>query len=167
MHRMKGRDSDDEHPLPIQTYATLKDRQLKEMLQEHDLPVTGNRSKWEQRHQRYALSSFLEAGYIQSFMTRWVMLYNSNLDRSSTNRKSRTELRGDLRKWEEEMSRRKKTAVHNVLEYQVIFGSCHFFCALYQLPWQIQQKDEFVKLVRAAKVNKQPIPSSRSTGSDT
>jgi len=130
MHRMKGRDSDDEHPLPIQTYATLKDRQLKEMLQEHDLPVTGNRSNWEQRHQRYVLSSFLEAGYIQSFMTRWVMLYNSNLDRSSTNRKSRTELRGDLRKWEEEMSRRKKTVIHNVLDYQVIFCVLSFLLHL-------------------------------------
>lgn len=58
MHRMKGSVSDDEHPLPIQTYATLKDRQLKEMLQEYDLLVSGDRSNWEQRHQRYAFSPF-------------------------------------------------------------------------------------------------------------
>jgi hypothetical protein len=100
-------------------------------------------------------------------MTRWVMLYNSNLDRSSTNRKSRTELRGDLRKWEEEMSKRKKTVIHNVLDYQVIFCVLSSLLHLILAARQIQQKDEFVKLVRAAKVNKQPIPSSRSTGSDT
>jgi hypothetical protein len=42
----------DEFPLPKASYATLKDKQLKEMLQEHDLPTTGDRPQWEQRHQR-------------------------------------------------------------------------------------------------------------------
>lgn len=131
---MKGSDSDEEHPLPIQTYATLKDRQLKDMLQKHDLPVTGDRSNWEQRHQRYVLSPSPEACYILSFMTRWVMLYNSNLDRSLANRKTRTALRGELQKWEEEMSKRKKIVVHDILDYQVtlfafvIPSAAHFSC---------------------------------------
>ncbi len=51
--------------------------------------------------------------------------------------------------------------------------SGNFICVLSFLlhlilaSWQIQQKDEFVKLVRAAKENKQSIPSSRSIGPDT
>jgi len=53
--RKKGSDSDDEHALPIATYTTLKDKQLKDMLFEQDLPVTGDRPLWEQRHQRYAV----------------------------------------------------------------------------------------------------------------
>lgn len=53
MHRKRESDSDDEHPLPLSTYSTLKDKQLKDMLAEHKLPQTGDRTIWEQRHQRY------------------------------------------------------------------------------------------------------------------
>ena len=53
------------------------------------------------------------------FRSSWVMLYNSNLDRSLANRKSKAELRKDLKKWEDEMSKKKKTVIHDVREYQV------------------------------------------------
>lgn len=47
------------------------------------------------------------------------MLHNSNLDRSPANRKSKAELRKDLKKWEEEISKKKKIVVRDLLEYQV------------------------------------------------
>jgi E3 ubiquitin-protein ligase RAD18 len=54
-HRKTGSDSDDEYPLPISTYTTLKDKQLKDMLTQQNLPLTGDRAIWEHRHQRYTL----------------------------------------------------------------------------------------------------------------
>ena len=117
--RRKASDSDDEYPLPIQTYATLKDKQLKEMLQQYGLPVNGSRAIWEQRHQRYDLVSMPQTSVFLSFVQRWVMLHNSNLDRSLANRKSKAELRKDLKKWEDEMPKKKKTVIHDVLDYQV------------------------------------------------
>jgi hypothetical protein len=45
-------DLPDPEPLPKASYATLKDKQLKDMLLEHKLPVTGERSVWNARHQR-------------------------------------------------------------------------------------------------------------------
>jgi hypothetical protein len=117
-------DSDDEHPLPIQTYATLKDRQIKEMLHQYDLPVNGNRTIWEHRHQRYALFPCLTTNRcFLSLCSSWVMLHNSNLDRSLSNRKSKAELRKDLKKWEDEMSKKKKPVIGDVLDYQARYGS--------------------------------------------
>ena len=46
-------DDDNDYPLPKASYGTLKDKQLKDMLREYGLPVTGDRSVWEQRHQQY------------------------------------------------------------------------------------------------------------------
>ena len=117
--RRKASDSDDEYPLPIQTYATLKDKQLKEMLQQYGLPVNGGRAIWEQRHQRYDLVSMPQTSVSLSSVQSWVMLHNSNLDRSLANRKSKVELRKDLKKWEDEMLKKKKTVIHDVLGYQV------------------------------------------------
>lgn len=98
--KKKSSETDEDFPLPKASYATLKDKQLKEMLQEHDLPITGDRPQWEQRHQR------------------WVMMYNANLDRSLANRKTKNELRRDVKKWEEEMSRKKKPVVEDLVKYQ-------------------------------------------------
>jgi E3 ubiquitin-protein ligase RAD18 len=54
MCRKKTSDEDEEdYPLPKASYGTLKDKQLKDMLREYGLPVTGDRSMWEQRHQQY------------------------------------------------------------------------------------------------------------------
>ncbi|KIM49499.1 hypothetical protein M413DRAFT_438683 [Hebeloma cylindrosporum] len=122
-HKKTGSDSDDEYPLPISTYTTLKDKQLKDMLTQQNLPVTGDRSIWEQRHQR------------------WVMLYNANLDKSLANRKTKAELRKDLKRWEEERTRKKKTAITDVKGYQ------------------IENKSEFNRLINAAR----PKAPSRST----
>ncbi|KAF8162872.1 hypothetical protein B0H34DRAFT_650799 [Crassisporium funariophilum] len=110
--------SDDDYPLPKASYGTLKDRQLKELLSEQGLSVIGDRSNLEQRHQH------------------WVVLYNSNLDRSLPNRKTKSELRRELKKWEEVMSNKKKIVVDDVEEYQII------------------HKSEFSRLIKAARPNK-------------
>jgi E3 ubiquitin-protein ligase RAD18 len=47
------------------------------------------------------------------------MLHNSNLDRSLANRKSKAELRKELKKWEDEMLKKKKAVIRDVREYQV------------------------------------------------
>ncbi|EAU88094.2 hypothetical protein CC1G_11517 [Coprinopsis cinerea okayama7 len=91
--RKHSDDSDEDFPLPKASYATLKEKQIKEMLSEHGLPTHGDRSTLEQRHQR------------------WVIIYNSNLDRSQANRKSKQMLRQELKKWEDAVSRRKKPSV--------------------------------------------------------
>ncbi|CAA7265359.1 unnamed protein product [Cyclocybe aegerita] len=132
-HKKKGNgvhddDSDEDYPLPIATYTTLKDRQLKEMLLDQDLPLTGDRSNWEQRHQR------------------WVMLYNANLDRS--NRKTKAELRRDLKKWEEDTAKKKKIVIHDVIGYQ------------------IEHKSEFTKLIDAARQSSKAKAPAASGSAD-
>ena len=53
--RKKTNDTDDDenYPLPKASYRTLKDKQLKDLLREYGLPVSGDRAAWEQRHQQY------------------------------------------------------------------------------------------------------------------
>jgi len=47
------------------------------------------------------------------------MLYNANLDKSLANRKTKVELRKDLKKWEQERVKKKKTIITDVNGYQV------------------------------------------------
>jgi len=47
------------------------------------------------------------------------MLYNSNLDRGLQNRKTKRELRKELKKWEDDMSKGKTIVVKDVVDYQV------------------------------------------------
>ncbi|KAF9553812.1 hypothetical protein CPC08DRAFT_713433 [Agrocybe pediades] len=122
--RKKDSDSDDEYPLPISNYTTLKDKQLKEMLIEQEIPVTGDRALWELRHQR------------------WVTIFNANLDRSGPNRKTKGELRKELKKWEEDMTKKKKPPIQDLKEYQR------------------KHKGEFAKLVEAARPKKVTKSSS-------
>ncbi|KAJ3509958.1 hypothetical protein NMY22_g16122 [Coprinellus aureogranulatus] len=124
--RQATADSDDEGPLPKVTYATLKERQIKDLLQEHNLSTQGDRATLEQRHKK------------------WVMLYNANLDRSETNRKSQTALRQELKKWEETMSKRKKAVIDDPKEYTK------------------KNKSEFDRLIELARPAKQPEASSSS-----
>ena len=73
-------------------------------------------------------------------LSRWVVLYNANLDRSPNNRKTTVELKKDLKKWEEERPKRKKPVVSDVLGYQVLinisslilFLSLTFFLAIHE-----------------------------------
>ena len=63
--------------------------------------------------------SKVSPGSLLMFSSRWVMLYNANLDRSEPNRKSQTALRQELKKWEETMSKRKKTVIDDPKEHAV------------------------------------------------
>ena len=49
---------------------------------------------------------------------RWVTIYNANLDRSKSHRKSQQELRVDLKKWEEDR-KGKKSTVNDLEAHQV------------------------------------------------
>ncbi|KAG5354247.1 hypothetical protein C0989_003760 [Termitomyces sp. Mn162] len=111
-------DDDDEHPLPKASYNTLKDKQLKEMLIRYGLPTTGDRNQWIQRHQH------------------WIITYNANLNKSSKYRKSKEELKRELKKWEEEKSKKRKTTVEDTVAH----GKQH--------------QSEFARLVEAARPRK-------------
>lgn len=87
-------------PIPKVAYRTLKDKRLREMLSDHDLPTTGDKDTLIRRHER------------------WVLLYNANLDRSLMDRSTLEELRMDLKKWEETRGG-KKVGVRDVGAYQV------------------------------------------------
>jgi E3 ubiquitin-protein ligase RAD18 len=47
------------------------------------------------------------------------MSYNANLDKSLANRKTKVELRKDLKKWEQEKVKKKRTIITDVKGYQV------------------------------------------------
>jgi len=49
------------------------------------------------------------------------------LDRSISNRKTRAELRRELKKWEEDMTKKKKPPIQDLKEYQVRNPSYIYF----------------------------------------
>ncbi|KAG6874048.1 hypothetical protein C0995_006905 [Termitomyces sp. Mi166 len=116
--KQKDSDDDDEYPLPKASYGTLKDKQLKGMLIEYGLPTTGDRNQWIQRHQQ------------------WVITYNANLNKSSKHRKSKEELKRELKKWEEEKPKKRKMIVEDTVAHEK------------------QHKSEFARLVEAARPRK-------------
>jgi hypothetical protein len=48
-----SRDPDADEPLPKKSYGVLKDKQLRELLQEYDLPTQGDRNTMIARHSQY------------------------------------------------------------------------------------------------------------------
>lgn len=54
-----------------------------------------------------------------------MVLYNANLDRSLNNRKTTSELKKDLKRWEEERPKKKKAVVSDSLGYQVYMALLH------------------------------------------
>lgn len=82
--------------IPKASYDLLKDKQVKDLLHAHNLPILGDRKTWIARHQR------------------WVMIFNANLDKSGP-RKNTKELRNELKNWEDNRKRRHlvdNTATH-------------------------------------------------------
>ncbi|EEB94785.1 hypothetical protein MPER_06346, partial [Moniliophthora perniciosa FA553] len=97
----KGRDPDEDDPLPWKSYGVLKDKQIRELLQEYDLPTHGDRNTLINRH------------------TQWVTLYNANLDKSEKFRKPIESLRKDLHQWETQQQTPKlKQEIQDPIEYQ-------------------------------------------------
>ncbi|KAL5533382.1 RAD18 [Sanghuangporus sanghuang] len=75
--------------IPKPSYKLLKDKKLREMLAEYQLSTSGAREQLIARH------------------TQFVLLYNSNLDRTERLRKSLSELRNELKGWEDNLELKK------------------------------------------------------------
>lgn len=97
----------------------------------------------------------------------WVTIYNANLDRSTANRKTKTELRRDLKSWEDELTKKKKipdkAAVGDPINYQVRYSL--FYNDHISMPRKITHKDEFAKLVQAARASRDRKPSPATASS--
>lgn len=87
-------------PIPKVAYHTLKEKRLREMLSDHDLPTTGDKDTLIRRHER------------------WVLVYNANLDRNPRDRETLEELIRKLKKWEDTRGG-KKVGVGDVKAYEV------------------------------------------------
>ncbi|KAK7689073.1 hypothetical protein QCA50_007764 [Cerrena zonata] len=86
-------------PIPKVAYHTLKEKRLREMLSDHDLPTTGDKDTLIRRHER------------------WVLVYNANLDRNPRDRETLEELIRKLKKWEDTRGG-KKIGVGDVKAYE-------------------------------------------------
>ncbi|KZV70607.1 hypothetical protein PENSPDRAFT_579153 [Peniophora sp. CONT] len=105
--KTKKRSDNDDDYLPKVSYNMLKDKQIRDLLAEQELPTTGDHTTLVARHQR------------------WVSIYNANVDRNPQYRRRISELRAELRKWEKEReaglkkSSSKEAAMQvNVKEYR-------------------------------------------------
>ncbi|KAI0293427.1 hypothetical protein BC826DRAFT_382602 [Russula brevipes] len=94
-------DADPDTPLPKASYTVLKDKQIRDLLANHDLSTTGDRSQLIARHER------------------WVAVHNANLDRSPALRRRPAELRLEMRRWEEDRrALRKEPLKTDITEYR-------------------------------------------------
>ncbi|KAG7086504.1 hypothetical protein E1B28_002457 [Marasmius oreades] len=93
-------DTEDDDPLPKKSYGVLKDKAIRELLQEYDLPAYGDRNTLIARHQQ------------------WVILYNANLDKSETLRKHVDALRRDLQQWEAQQKGKSKRDIGDPATYE-------------------------------------------------
>jgi hypothetical protein len=82
------------------------------------------------------------------------MIYNANLDRSSKNRKSKQELIRELKKWEEDKSKKKRATVEDTAAHEV----CPFVLISLSGPAMLtltcpkkRHKDDFAQLIDAAR----------------
>ncbi|KAI0045147.1 hypothetical protein FA95DRAFT_1561436 [Auriscalpium vulgare] len=134
--RKKGKDrTGDDAPLPKVSYAVLKEKQIRELLAEHDLPTTGERSLLIARHQR------------------WITLYNANLDHHPSQRRRTAELRTELRKWEDDRKAITKRGTAKEVA-QAVNLTQH----------QRDNKAEFAVLVARARPKKATVAVSTSSG---
>ncbi|KAF9265796.1 hypothetical protein L218DRAFT_859355 [Marasmius fiardii PR-910] len=86
----QSREPEDDEPLPKKSYGVLKDKVIRALLQESDLPAHGDRNTLIVRHQQ------------------WVIMYNANLDKSERLRKPVEALKRDLRQWEAQQKGKSK-----------------------------------------------------------
>ncbi|KAI0059131.1 hypothetical protein BV25DRAFT_1901820 [Artomyces pyxidatus] len=124
-------DDDTDSPIPKVSYTVLKDKQIRDLLAEHDLLTTGDRPLLIARHQR------------------WVSVYNANLDHMSTQRKRQAELRAEMRRWEE--GRRATSNSGTAREVALSINVSEY---------RRENKAEFAVLVERAKPKKPSLPSN-------
>ncbi|KAK0442972.1 hypothetical protein EV421DRAFT_1710525 [Armillaria borealis] len=102
-NQAKGKErslSVEDEALPKVSYDTLRDKQIKGLLQDQGLPTSGDRALWITRHQK------------------WVMLWNSNLDKAPKNRKSPSQLKSELSRWLEDNQSKPKLVVEDTHRHQ-------------------------------------------------
>ncbi|KAK0225127.1 hypothetical protein EDD85DRAFT_221008 [Armillaria nabsnona] len=107
-NQAKGKErssSVEDEALPKVSYDTLKDKQIKRLLQDQNLPTSGDRALWITRHQK------------------WVMLWNSNLDKAPKNRKSPSQLKSELSGWLENHQSKSKLVVEDTHRHQKKYES--------------------------------------------
>ncbi|KAK0474877.1 hypothetical protein IW261DRAFT_531118 [Armillaria novae-zelandiae] len=107
-NQAKGKErslSVEDEALPKVSYDTLKDKQIKQLLQDQKLPTSGDRALWITRHQK------------------WVMLWNSNLDKAPKNRKSPSQLKSELSRWLENHQSKAKLVVEDTHRHQKKYES--------------------------------------------
>nr|GAT53714.1 DNA repair protein [Mycena chlorophos] len=138
----KGKEKPDER-IPKQSYDTLKDKQLREKLDEFGLQTSGDRASLVARH-KY-----------------WSMLWNANLDKAAEHRESREVLKRALRKWETERQAPKKGKPVVDADYLVRVTDLYS-----QLPDTRQKTHnaDFKKLIEAARPKKAVIEVTDSDG---
>ena len=85
--------------------------------------------------------------------SRWIALYNANLDRSPALRRRVAELRLEMRRWEEERRGSRKDPLKiDIAEYRVRAPFLCAFSMLRESPYaQRANKAEFEKLVQRAR----------------
>ncbi|CCM05056.1 uncharacterized protein FIBRA_07259 [Fibroporia radiculosa] len=132
--RAGGELSEDEY-LPKVSYHTIKDKRLLELLHEHELPTTGERAAWVRRHEK------------------WVMMHNANADRASSDRRTRAQLRRDLRAWEDGLRAAASGKQRHVVTDAVAY--------------QAANRAEFAQLVEAARPKKKPTEEEAADDGQT
>ncbi|EIW85498.1 hypothetical protein CONPUDRAFT_162684 [Coniophora puteana RWD-64-598 SS2] len=101
----KGKDRSSPSEIPTErlanaSYDVLKDKQIKQLLAEQNLPTTGDRKAWIRRHKHY------------------LIIHNATLDKAMKNRSTFAELRQELKHWEDEKAKKPASAgVSDVVEY--------------------------------------------------
>ncbi|KAI0668511.1 hypothetical protein C8Q78DRAFT_1155695 [Trametes maxima] len=119
-------DAEPEH-LPKVAYDIHPQRRVAEMLAEWGLPTHGDKNALVRRH------------------SRWIVLYNANVDRAPENRRTVEQLRLELRKAEEAEGKTRKGTVDDPVAYQRA------------------NKTAFAKLTEAARPKK-PVPKREDAG---
>lgn len=111
------------------------------------------------------------------FISRWIMLYNANLDKAVKNRQTKSELRKELKLWEDQHAnaKKKQKAVDDadIETYQASYSflscpSLHCHSMVRFVSQQKKNKNEFAKLIDAARPKKKPtapLPDGGGTSS--
>ncbi|KAF9653854.1 hypothetical protein BDM02DRAFT_1100456 [Thelephora ganbajun] len=94
-----AQESDPDRRLPKLNYHTMKEKQIRELLSQAELSTAGDKNALTARHQQ------------------WTILYNSNQDRSASQRQDLERIRKELKKWEAE-GKARKVDIDDTDEYQ-------------------------------------------------
>ena len=113
-------DSEEESRLPKVSYDTLKDRQIKELLSQQDLPISGDRTHWIKQYQQCVFLFSAVFYYVNLLSFRWMIIWNANLDKAPRHRKTKPQLKAELAQWlETHQAKSKPIAVADAAAHEV------------------------------------------------